>query len=186
MPEYETICVLEPDVQGERLARFEDKIKKIFTTHNIEQVTRQDWGLRKLAYPIRKFKTGHYLRFVYDGQGPLVNEFERNLGYEEAVLRFLTIKLARHAKPDLAPEQVAHFGPDPFEHRFGRDRGDWGDRGGFRGGRRDRYERQDGRPGDKKGEGTGGSSRDGGSAPAREGTPSGQVPGGSSGSDSHH
>lgn len=141
MAEYETICVLEPDVQGDRLTRFEDKIKKILSQFKIEKVSKQDWGLRKLAYPIRKFKTGHYFRFVYEGPGAVISELERNLGYEETVLRALTITIDKKNRSDAAPDLMSHFGPEPMEHRFGRDRDDrhfHRDRGDFKGERSDR------------------------------------------------
>ena len=125
MAEYETICVLEPDVAGDKLTRFEDKIKKILSQFKIEKVAKQDWGLRKLAYPIRKFKTGHYFRFVYEGAGSVISELERNLGYEEFVLRTLTITIDKKNRSDVAPDMVSHFGPEPVEFRFGgRDRDD--------------------------------------------------------------
>ena len=49
-------------------------------------------GNRKLAYPIKNNKTGHYIKFTYQAPNGLIPELEKNLGYEEAVLRFLTIK----------------------------------------------------------------------------------------------
>jgi small subunit ribosomal protein S6 len=145
MAEYETICVLEPDVQGEKLTRFEDKIKKILSQFKIEKVAKQDWGLRKLAYPIRKFNTGHYFRFVFEGPGAVISELERNIGYEEFVLRTLTITIDKKNRSDAAPDTVSHFGPEPVEFRFGRDRED-------RPNYRDRGDRPDYRA-DKGGEG---------------------------------
>lgn len=93
--EYETVCVLAPDLQGDALKQVEDKIKKIFTNHKVTEVVRKDWGSRKLAYPINKYKTAHYLQFLYTAPGALVTELEKNLGYEESVLRYLTVKLEK-------------------------------------------------------------------------------------------
>lgn len=97
MKEYETICVLQPDVQGDKLKSLEDKIKKIFTQHKVKEVSKKDWGLRKLAYPVKNYKTGHYLQWVYQAPSELIEDLEKNLGYEESVLRFLTIKFTKHS-----------------------------------------------------------------------------------------
>lgn len=141
MAEYETICVLEPDVQGEKLTRFEGKIKKILSQANIEKVSKQDWGLRKLAYPIRKFKTGHYFRFVFEGPGNVIGELERNIGYEEFVLRYLTIKIDAKNRNDAAPDMMSSFGPEQAESRYG--------------GRGDRDDRSYGRDRDRDGDNSG-------------------------------
>lgn len=108
MKEYETICVLQPDVQGDKLKAIEDKIKRIFTTHQVKEVNRKDWGLRKLAYPVQNYKTGHYLQFVYQAPSGLIEDLEKNLGYEESVLRFLTIKFTKHSSKNALVE------PDGF------------------------------------------------------------------------
>lgn len=128
MAEYETICVVQPDVQGERLSKITDKIQKIFTEYKADKVELKPWGLRRLAYPIRKFKNASYLYYTYEGTGALVNELERNLGYDEAVLRYLTIKRDKRAKKVDSAESAA-FGVDHgFERGFDRGGRDFGDR----------------------------------------------------------
>ena len=94
--EYETICVLEPNVASDTLKKIEDKIQKIFTSHKIKEVAKNDWGNRKLAYPINNHRTGMYVQYIYQGPGELISELEKNLGYEESVLRFLTVKFTKH------------------------------------------------------------------------------------------
>ena len=104
LKEYETVCVFAPDLAGDALKQVEDKIKKIFSNHKVEEVTRKDWGSRKLAYPINKYKTAHYVQFIYKAPAQLVNELEKNLGYEESVLRYLTVKLDKKTPRNVAVE----------------------------------------------------------------------------------
>lgn len=104
LQEYETICILSPDLQGDPLKKIEDKIKKIFTTHKIKEVTKKDWGNRKLAYLIKAYKTGQYIQYIYSASRDLVTDLEKNLGYEESVLRFLTVKYDKHTRKGIALE----------------------------------------------------------------------------------
>lgn len=102
--EYETICVYTPDLQGDKLEALDQKIQKIFTQHKVGEVTKKDWGNRKLAYPIKNYKTGHYFQLLYQAPVGLVTDLEKNLGYEESVLRFLTIKQTKHTPKDVQVE----------------------------------------------------------------------------------
>lgn len=91
MKTYETMCVLAPDLGDEKIKAIEEKIKKIFATHKVKELSKKDWGKRPLAYAIKRHKTGHYLQLTYDSPAIAVNDLEKNLGYEENVLRYLTI-----------------------------------------------------------------------------------------------
>jgi len=102
--EYETVCVFTPELQGDKLKTLDDKIKKIFTHHKVKDVAKKDWGNRKLAYPIKNYKTGHYVQFIYQAPRALITELEKNLGYEESVLRFLTIKYDKNTKKGVQVE----------------------------------------------------------------------------------
>lgn len=107
MKEYETVCVVLPEIQGEKLDALNDKIKKIFSDHKVEKIERQDWGNRKLAYPIRNYRTAHYFVLNYTAPAPLVTDLERNLGYDEAVLRFLTMKMDKKTPRNVIVEKLS-------------------------------------------------------------------------------
>ena len=113
LTEYETICVFAPELQGDKLETLEKKIQKIFTQHKVDEVTKNDWGNRKLAYPIKNYKTGRYVQMIYKAPNGLIPDLERNLGYEESVLRFLTIKFGKTLKPGV---QVEPTGFDVSEY----------------------------------------------------------------------
>ncbi len=101
---YETICVFQPDLQGEQLKAVEDKITKILNANKAEEITKKDWGNRKLAYQIKKFKTGHYVEYIYTAPVTVINDLEKNLGYEETVLRYLTIKQTKRTPENVQVE----------------------------------------------------------------------------------
>lgn len=93
IPGYETIFVSRSEYSDEGIKAIQDKIKAIVTEYSGESVHQEDWGRRKLAYPIQKETRGHYSYMVYSGKPGVVAEIERNLRISEHVLRFLTVNL---------------------------------------------------------------------------------------------
>lgn len=97
MNQYETVIVLTPllseDVAKEAIAKF----SKIITESGAEIVQEDNWGLRKLAYPIEKKASGFFHLTEYKSSGELISKLELELKRDERVLRFLTIRLDRHA-----------------------------------------------------------------------------------------
>lgn len=129
MPLYETVCVIKPEVQGEAVEKIVGKIQRVLTENKVGEVSKTDWGLRKLAYPIANHKTAHYLQFVYNGVSDVVAQLERQLNYEDTILRYLTVKVENGVNPNAKPDSF-NFGSraeeDSFAPRrsYGRDRGD--------------------------------------------------------------
>ena len=58
---------------------------------------RKNWGLKKLAYPIQHKKSGFYHLFEFAGPGEVVNPYEQEFKRDERIMRFLTVKLDKHA-----------------------------------------------------------------------------------------
>ena len=97
MNHYETVFILTPvlsDSQVEEAVRkFEDLLKE----HNCEIVAKENWGLRKLAYPIQLKKNGFYPLIEFKGEGTVVADLELAFKRDERVIRYLTTKLDKHA-----------------------------------------------------------------------------------------
>ena len=93
MNSYETVFILTPvlsdDQAKEAVQKFESEMKalgaKIKHTEN--------WGLRKLAYPIQKKSTGFYFLVEFEAEGNVVSGYELMMKRDERVLRFLTVKM---------------------------------------------------------------------------------------------
>ena len=161
MPLYETVLIARNDVTQQQVEGFADAIALQLDADNGVEAgasvkKREYWGLRTLAYRINKNRKGHYMLLGLDTKAPALKEMERQLGLNEDVLRFMTIRVdAIEEAPSAilsrkSDERERGFrGPKP-SGRFdsGRKRGfddreefrarDDGDRdGGFRGGDRD-------------------------------------------------
>ena len=102
---YETVCVIRPEIQGAALKKITDKIEKTLNDHKASDVKQNDWGIRKLAYPISRLKTAHYLQYVYCGEGELVSLLEKQLNYEDLILRYLTVRVEKGLDPNKVPDE---------------------------------------------------------------------------------
>jgi small subunit ribosomal protein S6 len=90
---YETTIITKPDLTDEGYKALLDKIKTIISQYNGQIIDQQNWGKRKLSYPIKKETKGVYTYIVFNGNNKLVEELERNFKINEDILRYLTIKL---------------------------------------------------------------------------------------------
>jgi len=109
--EYETIYVLRPDAGKEASERISDRVRDVITKQNGALTRVENWGFRKLAYPVRKHSRGVYVYLKYLGDGALVTELERNLRLQDSVLKFQTVKIGDGTGPaEAKPEDVQ------FEH----------------------------------------------------------------------
>ena len=97
MQQYEIVIVLTPLLSVETAKEAIAKYSKLLTDNGAEIVQEDNWGLRKLAYPIQKKTTGYYHLTEFKAPGELINKLELELKRDERVLRFLTIRLDRHA-----------------------------------------------------------------------------------------
>ena len=97
MQQYEIVIVLTPLLSVEVAAEANAKFSKILTDGGAEIVQEDNWGLKKLAYPIQKKTTGYYHLTEFKAPGELINKLEVELRRDERVLRFLTISLDKHA-----------------------------------------------------------------------------------------
>jgi small subunit ribosomal protein S6 len=70
------------------------KVSGIIEKYQGDVLIHDDWGKRRLAYPIQRSQYGRYVYFNYMGPNSLVSELERNLRIDDSFLRFLTVRLA--------------------------------------------------------------------------------------------
>jgi len=89
---YETMLVLDPEVSKEQVDGFTEKLKQFLGDRGAEVLKVEEWGVKTLAYEIKKKKKGYYLIFYLKGDEALVADMERNLRLMEEVLRYLTVK----------------------------------------------------------------------------------------------
>lgn len=92
---YETLIMLAPNLAPEVLDAFKTKVDGIMQTGGGQLVRFEDWGRRRLAYPVRKEMFGQYLLYDFQGSPELASEFERNLKIDERVFKYLTLVLSK-------------------------------------------------------------------------------------------
>ena len=94
---YETVFIMTPVLSDEQAKEAVSKYKKLLADNGAKVVHEEDWGLRKLAYPIQKKSTGFYHLFQFEGPGTVIALLETEYKRDERLLRFLTVALDKHA-----------------------------------------------------------------------------------------
>ncbi|MBN2227550.1 MAG: 30S ribosomal protein S6, partial [candidate division Zixibacteria bacterium] len=112
---YETTFILGPQADEATFDRQIKAISDLIERNQGKIVKEQRTGIRRLAYPIRKFTQGYYTRFIFEGNNTLLNELERFYKLEEPYIRFLTVVFEGDPEVD-------------YESRFGHFRGGRGGR----------------------------------------------------------
>jgi small subunit ribosomal protein S6 len=97
MQQYETVVILTPLLTEESAKEVIAKYTKLLKDGGAEIVQEDNWGLKKLAYPIQKKSTGYYHLTEFKAPGDLINKLEVEYRRDERILRFLTIALDKHA-----------------------------------------------------------------------------------------
>ena len=98
MNNYETVFIVTPVLSEAQVAEVADKFQGVITENGGSIVNVENWGLRKLAYPIQKKSTGFYFLVEFTGEGNLINTLETQYRRAERIIRFLTFKQDKYAK----------------------------------------------------------------------------------------
>ena len=97
---YESVIIVRPGACAEaELTAVIDKYSAVITDHQGEIAGVDRWGLRKLAYPIKKESQGFYLLVRFAGLPDGIKEMERLLRIDDRILKFLTVRLDGDAEP---------------------------------------------------------------------------------------
>ncbi len=107
MRRYETVVIVDPDVAEQERTELFDRFGKLIAGQSGYLVENDEWGSRKLAYPIKKKPRGFYLRLDYCGSGDLVTELERNLRIEDRILKYMTVLLEENPDVEALKEAAA-------------------------------------------------------------------------------
>lgn len=92
MNSYETVFILTPVLSDAQMKEAVEKFKNILLTEGAEIVNEENWGLRKLAYPIQKKSTGFYTLLEFKSEPVAIAKLETQFRRDEKVLRFLTFR----------------------------------------------------------------------------------------------
>ena len=95
--QYETVFILTPVLSDAQVKETVEKFKTFIANEGAELVHEENWGLRKLAYPIDKKSTGFYQLLQFNAEPTLISKLETQFRRDEKVIRFLTFRMDKFA-----------------------------------------------------------------------------------------
>ena len=97
MNHYETVFIATPVLSDVQTKEVFGKFQGVITENGSRIVSGEEWGLKKLAYPIQKKTTGFYFLIEFEAEGDIVDILETQYRRDERVIRFLTFKMDKYA-----------------------------------------------------------------------------------------
>jgi len=107
MRRYETIFIIRPTIAEDEITGIIEKVNSIIEADGGTFIKIDKWGLKKLAYLIKKESQGHYVYVDYASVSASVAEMERIFRIDDRILKYLTVKLADSCDPDAIKELLA-------------------------------------------------------------------------------
>ena len=106
MRKYETIFILHPELSEDDIKVVTTKAQDVISSYKGECFRMDDWGIRKLAYPIKKSARGRYYYLRFDGDSALISELERRLRLDEKVLRYQSVNITDQPERTVPEKKV--------------------------------------------------------------------------------
>ena len=97
MNHYETVFILNPVLSEDQIKEAVKKYEDILVSKGAKMISKENWGLKKLAYAIHHKKSGFYHLFEYTVSGEAINDLEIEFRRDERIMRNLTVSLDKHA-----------------------------------------------------------------------------------------
>lgn len=94
---YESAILINAALEDNQIESVINRVKEFITTNGGQIRDFENWGRKRLAYPVEKSKIGYYAIFRFDAPGSIVSKLERFYNLDEHILRYLTIKLSKEA-----------------------------------------------------------------------------------------
>ena len=112
MPLYETVIIARQDISTQQVETLTENMSAFVTDGGGNVAKVENWGLRNLAYKIKKNRKGHYVLLNIDAPADAVKEMERNLRLNEDVLRHMTLRVEALEEGDSVMLQSRSARPD--------------------------------------------------------------------------
>ena len=100
MNQYETVFILNPVLSEKQIEEAVQKYTSFIKTQKGKLSNQENWGLKKLSYPIENKKSGFYHLFEFTAPKDTVSELEIEFRRDERIMRYLTVKLDHDLKPN--------------------------------------------------------------------------------------
>ncbi len=92
MKKYEVMFILRSNLEQDVIKAEVANVSNIFTNNNSQVLEVKEWGLRELAYEIEKMRKGYYVWMKVEATPKAVEEFNRIVGYNENIIRYIVVK----------------------------------------------------------------------------------------------
>lgn len=97
MNHYETVFILNPVLSEAQVKEAVKKFEDFLISKGSKIISKESWGLKKLAYPISNKKNGFYQLMEFQAPGEVIMPFELEFKRDERIMRYLTVKLDKYA-----------------------------------------------------------------------------------------
>ncbi len=113
MNTYETIYILRPNLNEEEVRQTINKVEELIKQKG-EIISTENWGKKKLAYEVKKEKTGIFILTRFRASGELITDLERLYRYEDNIMRFIIVKLTKREIEALEKKASQMKPPEPL------------------------------------------------------------------------
>lgn len=103
MRRYEQIYIFRPSLSEEEISRVVENTNQLILDDGGTVISLNKWGMRKLAYPIKKEIQGYYILCDFAATPDVVSEIERKFRIDDAVLKYLTVRVS----DDISAEEIS-------------------------------------------------------------------------------
>ena len=94
MRKFETLLLLSPELPAEARETLLGNLAGVLEREQGRIIVADHWGMRDLAYPVRKQMRGYYVRLEYAAPGTAIAELERNIRISDGIFKFMTVQLS--------------------------------------------------------------------------------------------
>src|SRR5215471_7202192 len=123
---YENVFIARQDVPATQVEALTNQFSELVTAQGGTVSKKEYWGLRSLAFRIKKNRKGHYTLLNIDAPSAAVKELERTMSINEDIIRFLTVRVDALEE---GPSAIMQRGADRIDGPRDRpERGGWGER----------------------------------------------------------
>ena len=105
--EYELTIIVNPQLSAEETKKVLDKYEATFLSDDGEIISKDDWGLKKLQFPIKKHFRGKYFFYDFLTNPDNLVETERLMGIDENIMRYLIVKIGENVDIDKRKAELA-------------------------------------------------------------------------------
>ncbi|MFN3873502.1 MAG: 30S ribosomal protein S6 [Ignavibacterium sp.] len=103
---YESAILINAALEDNQIENVINRVKEFITTNGGQIRDFENWGRKRLAYPVEKSKIGYYAIFRFEAPGSIVSKLERFYNLDEHILRYLTIKLSKEALEQIEKNKI--------------------------------------------------------------------------------